>query len=63
MDLIERNKQVEKTNFRWLINFQGNCNIREYPSGLSARFNSWLFWSQNKRKFDADLSAETESKT
>ena len=29
----------------------------DYPSGLSAKFNSWL-WSKKKRIFDADFSAE-----
>ena len=36
--------------------FQRNCNLQEYPSDLSARFNGWLWSKKKTRKFNADSS-------
>ena len=42
-----------------IIKHRKICNSGEYRSGLSVRFNRWL-WSQNKHKFDAELPAARE---
>ena len=53
--------KIKQYNYDLLGNFSPKkvFNNREYTSGLSARFNRWL-WNQNKHKIDAELPAARE---